>query len=86
MCCMSWRSCAVKISRNCILSAVAARTRCSTSYVLMPAVFGLSLIHICDGEDNYQLYLIRPASSSQSDFINLLFDRPLLLDVYKRQE
>ena len=32
-----------------------------------------------DGEDNYQLYLIRPASSSQSDFINLLFDRPLLL-------
>ncbi|MBS0849737.1 envelope stress sensor histidine kinase CpxA [Citrobacter sp. JGM124] len=32
-----------------------------------------------DGEDHYQLYLIRPASSSQSDFINLLFDRPLLL-------
>lgn len=32
-----------------------------------------------DGEDRYQLYLIRPASSSQSDFINLLFDRPLLL-------
>ncbi|PIJ49674.1 two-component system sensor histidine kinase CpxA [Erwinia sp. OLTSP20] len=32
-----------------------------------------------DGEDNYQLYLIRPASSSQLDFINLLFDRPLLL-------
>lgn len=32
-----------------------------------------------DGEDNYQLYLIRPVSSSQSDFINLLFDRPLLL-------
>ncbi len=32
-----------------------------------------------DGEDNYQLYLIRPASSPQSDFINLLFDRPLLL-------
>ncbi len=32
-----------------------------------------------DGEDNYQLYLIRPASSSQSHFINLLFDRPLLL-------
>ncbi|MBC7178105.1 MAG: hypothetical protein H5U34_19255, partial [Klebsiella pneumoniae] len=29
-----------------------------------------------DGEDNYQLYLIRPASTSQSDFINLLFDRP----------
>ena len=34
---------------------------------------------IRDGEDNYQLYLIRPASSSQTDFINLLFDRPLLL-------
>ncbi|SFN59542.1 two-component system, OmpR family, sensor histidine kinase CpxA [Izhakiella capsodis] len=32
-----------------------------------------------DGEDNYQLYLIRPASSSQLDFINLLFDRPFLL-------
>nr|WP_314425721.1 envelope stress sensor histidine kinase CpxA [uncultured Erwinia sp.] len=32
-----------------------------------------------DGEDSYQLYLIRPASSSQLDFINLLFDRPLLL-------
>lgn len=32
-----------------------------------------------DGEDNYQLYLIRPASSPQSDFINLMFDRPLLL-------
>ncbi|UHM92108.1 envelope stress sensor histidine kinase CpxA [Rahnella victoriana] len=32
-----------------------------------------------DGEDNYQLYLMRPASSSQSDFINLMFDRPLLL-------
>ena len=35
-----WRSYAVKISRNCILSAEAARTRCLTSYVLMPAVFG----------------------------------------------
>ncbi|WP_455820504.1 envelope stress sensor histidine kinase CpxA [Pseudomonas cerasi] len=34
---------------------------------------------IRDGEDNYQLYLIRPAGSSQLDFINLLFDRPLLL-------
>ncbi|PNM25817.1 two-component system sensor histidine kinase CpxA [Yersinia enterocolitica] len=34
---------------------------------------------IRDGEDNYQLYLIRPASSPQSDFINLMFDRPLLL-------
>lgn len=32
-----------------------------------------------DGEDNYQLYLLRPASSPQSDFINLMFDRPLLL-------
>jgi len=32
-----------------------------------------------DGEDKYQLYMIRPASNSQSDFINLLFDRPLLL-------
>ena len=32
-----------------------------------------------DGEDNYQLYLMRPASSSQSVFINLMFDRPLLL-------
>ncbi|WP_130832671.1 envelope stress sensor histidine kinase CpxA [[Erwinia] mediterraneensis] len=32
-----------------------------------------------DGEDNYQLYMIRPATSSQLDFINLLFDRPLLL-------
>lgn len=34
---------------------------------------------IRDGEDNYQLYILRPASSPQSDFINLLFDRPLLL-------
>lgn len=34
---------------------------------------------IRDGEDNYQLYLLRPASSPQSDFINLMFDRPLLL-------
>lgn len=34
---------------------------------------------ICDGEDNYQLYLIRPANSPQSDFFNLMFDRPLLL-------
>ncbi|MDR3432860.1 MAG: envelope stress sensor histidine kinase CpxA [Rouxiella aceris] len=32
-----------------------------------------------DGEDNYQLYLIRPSGSAQSDFINLMFDRPLLL-------
>ncbi|MDE1493756.1 envelope stress sensor histidine kinase CpxA [Xenorhabdus bovienii] len=34
---------------------------------------------IRDGEDHYQLYLIRPAGSPQSDFINLMFDRPLLL-------
>lgn len=34
---------------------------------------------IRDGEDNYQLYLLRPANSPQSDFVNLLFDRPLLL-------
>lgn len=34
---------------------------------------------IQDGQDNYQLYLIRPANNSQSDFISLLFDRPLLL-------
>lgn len=32
-----------------------------------------------DGEDNYQLYMVRPATSSQLNFINLLFDRPLLL-------
>lgn len=32
-----------------------------------------------DGEDSYQLYMLRPASSSQLDFVNLLFDRPLLL-------
>ncbi len=32
-----------------------------------------------DGEDGYQLYMIRPANSSQLDFINLLFDRPWLL-------
>ena len=32
-----------------------------------------------DGEDNYQLYLMRPASSSQLDFINLLISSPLLL-------
>lgn len=35
-----------------------------------------------DGEDSYQLYLIRSASNSQSDFINLLFDRPLLLLIF----
>ncbi|AJC68123.1 MULTISPECIES: envelope stress sensor histidine kinase CpxA [Dickeya] len=32
-----------------------------------------------DGEDSYLMYMLRPASSPQSDFINLLFDRPLLL-------
>lgn len=32
-----------------------------------------------DGDDSYQLYITRPANSSQLDFINLLFDRPLLL-------
>lgn len=32
-----------------------------------------------DSEDNYQVYLIRIANSSQSDFINLLLARPLLL-------
>ncbi|MCD1126420.1 envelope stress sensor histidine kinase CpxA [Jinshanibacter sp. LJY008] len=32
-----------------------------------------------DREEHYQLYLMRPATSPQSDFINLLFDRPLLL-------
>ncbi|MBN7766914.1 envelope stress sensor histidine kinase CpxA [Pectobacterium brasiliense] len=37
---------------------------------------------IRDGDDNYQLYLIRPASSPQSDFISLLFDRPLLLLIF----
>ncbi|MBD2809879.1 envelope stress sensor histidine kinase CpxA [Xenorhabdus sp. Vera] len=34
---------------------------------------------IRDGEDHYQLYLVRPAGSPQSDFINLMFDRPFLL-------
>ncbi|MDC9603956.1 envelope stress sensor histidine kinase CpxA [Xenorhabdus griffiniae] len=32
-----------------------------------------------DGEDHYHLYIIRPAGSPQSDFINLMFDRPFLL-------
>lgn len=32
-----------------------------------------------DKDDNYQLYVIRPATSSQLVFVNLLFDRPLLL-------
>lgn len=32
-----------------------------------------------DGEDNYQVYLLRMANIPQSDFINLLLDRPLLL-------
>ncbi len=35
-----------------------------------------------DNDDHYQLYLIRPANSPQSDFINLLFDRPLLLLIF----
>ncbi len=34
---------------------------------------------IRDGEDHYQLYFVRPAGSPQSDFINLMFDRPFLL-------
>ncbi len=34
---------------------------------------------IQDANEEYQLYMIRPASSSQLDFVNLLFDRPLLL-------
>ncbi|MDX7986419.1 envelope stress sensor histidine kinase CpxA [Xenorhabdus sp. 12] len=34
---------------------------------------------IRDGEDHYQIYLVRAASSPQSDFINLMFDRPFLL-------
>ncbi|MEQ1962915.1 envelope stress sensor histidine kinase CpxA [Xenorhabdus khoisanae] len=34
---------------------------------------------IRDGGDHYQLYLVRPAGSPQSDFINLMFDRPFLL-------
>lgn len=37
---------------------------------------------IRDGEDHYQLYLVRPSSSPQSDFINLLFDKPLLLLIF----
>lgn len=32
-----------------------------------------------DRGEHYHLYLIRPANSPQSDFINLLFDRPLLM-------
>lgn len=40
MCCMSWRSCAVKIFRNCILSAEVVRIRCLISYASMFAVFG----------------------------------------------
>lgn len=34
---------------------------------------------VYDKSEKYQLYLIRPVNSSQLDFINLLFDRPLLL-------
>ncbi|AUG98953.1 two-component system sensor histidine kinase CpxA [Prodigiosinella confusarubida] len=40
-------------------------------------LLGPFIVH--DGDDNYLLYIIRPSSSPQSDFINLLFDRPLLL-------
>lgn len=39
----------------------------------------LGPFEIRDGEDHYQLYLIRPASTAQSDFINFLIDRPFLL-------
>lgn len=34
---------------------------------------------IRNGKKHYQLYLVRPANSPKSDFINLLFDRPFLL-------
>ncbi|MEX0447369.1 envelope stress sensor histidine kinase CpxA [Xenorhabdus sp. SGI246] len=34
---------------------------------------------IRDGGDYYHLYQLRPAGSPQSDFINLMFDRPFLL-------
>jgi len=34
---------------------------------------------ILDGKERYQLYLIRSANHRQSDFINMMFDRPLLL-------
>ncbi len=34
---------------------------------------------VVDDDEDYMLYLIRPSGGSQLDFINLLFDRPLLL-------
>lgn len=34
---------------------------------------------VSDGKDNYFIYTTRPSSSPQSDFINLLFDRPFFL-------
>ncbi len=40
-------------------------------------VLGPFSVH--DNEEYYLLYFIRPASSPQSDFINLMFDRPFLL-------
>ncbi|MFH2382969.1 envelope stress sensor histidine kinase CpxA [Morganella morganii] len=39
----------------------------------------LGPFEVRDGEDRYQLYLIRPANTAQSDFINFLIDRPFLL-------
>lgn len=38
---------------------------------------GPFIVH--DGADHYMLYILRPSSSYQSDFVNLLFDKPLLL-------
>lgn len=39
----------------------------------------LGPFEVRDGEDRYQLYLIRLANTAQSDFINFLIDRPFLL-------
>lgn len=39
----------------------------------------LGPFEVRDGEDRYQLYLIHPANTAQSDFINFLIDRPFLL-------
>ncbi|AVD58120.1 envelope stress sensor histidine kinase CpxA [Morganella morganii] len=39
----------------------------------------LGPFEVRDGEYRYQLYLIRPANTAQSDFINFLIDRPFLL-------
>ncbi|MEM7838709.1 envelope stress sensor histidine kinase CpxA [Morganella morganii] len=39
----------------------------------------LGPFEVRDGENRYQLYLIRPANTAQSDFINFLIDRPFLL-------